>query len=452
MREFQKILIANRGEIAVRIIRACREMNIKTVAVYASVDKDSLHVILADEAVCIGNHEIQNSYLNANAILQAAINTGAQAIHPGYGFLSENAQFVRMCEAIGIVFIGPKAFHIEQMGDKQTARESMIKAGVPIVPGSKGIVDTVEEAFKVSQEIGYPVLIKATAGGGGKGMRICYEETSLKALFLQAKQEAALSFGNDDVYIERFVESPRHVEMQVIADKHGNGAHLFERECSVQRKNQKLIEEAPIQNLSPSTRKRLYKMALNAMSKIKYESLGTLEFIMDKDENIYFIEMNTRLQVEHTVTEMITGIDLVKEQIRIAEGKPLSFKQRDLKIHGHAIEMRINAEKPYHGFMPSTGIIKSVHFPGGNGIRLDSFVYQGYKVLPFYDSMIGKIIVHAPIREEAIERALSALEELDIDGIETNAEFLLDILHSKDFSNNTYTTGLVPKLLEEGDR
>ncbi len=448
MRAFQKVLIANRGEIAVRIIRACREMNIKTVAIYSTVDKDSLHVILADETVCIGNHDINSSYLNQNAILQAAINTGAEAIHPGYGFLSENAEFAQMCEAIGVVFIGPKAHHIKLMGDKQTARETMIKSGVPVVPGSKEIVKTFDEAHRISKEIGYPVLIKATAGGGGKGMRVCYDDKSLKSLYLQARQEAALSFGNDDVYIERFIESPRHVEMQILCDQHGNKVHLFERECSVQRRNQKLIEEAPIQNLKASTRKRLYKIAHNAISKIDYVSLGTLEFIMDKDENIYFIEMNTRLQVEHTITEMITGIDLVKAQIRVAQGIPLNFRQKDLDVKGHSIEMRINAEIPYKGFMPSVGTIDSIHFPGGNGVRLDSFVYQGYKVLPYYDSMIGKIIVHASNRSEAIEKALSALEELDINGIDTNSEFLLDILHSSPFKSNDYNTTLVNKILE----
>lgn len=451
MTMIQKVLIANRGEIAVRIIRACRELNIKTVAVYATVDRDSLHVKLADEAICIGDHRLENSYLNHNAILQAAVNTQVQAIHPGFGFLSENADFVRACERVGITFIGPSADLIDKMGDKQTARETMIAAGVPIVPGSKGLIHDLAQAYQVAKEIGYPVLIKATAGGGGKGMRVCYDASLLEDAFNQARQEAFNAFNNADVYIEKFVEGPRHIEIQILGDKHGNSVHLFERECSVQRNNQKMIEEAPVQNLSSKTRKKLYDVATKAAKQVQYVSAGTLEFIMDKDENFYFIEMNTRIQVEHPVTELITGVDIVKEQIRIAEGKPLSFKQSDLKTNGHAIEIRVNAEDPDQGFRPMAGTLNGLHFPGGNGIRIDSFVYQGYKILPFYDSMIAKVIVHGSNRDEAMEKAIRCLEEIDLDGIKTNVDFQLEILLNQKFQDNVYDTTLVQTLLK-GDK
>ncbi|HLV49658.1 MAG TPA: biotin carboxylase N-terminal domain-containing protein, partial [Erysipelothrix sp.] len=343
----QRVLIANRGEVAVRIIRACRELNISTVAIYSDVDKNSLHVLLADEAVCVGNHRLENSYLNQQAILQAAINTKCHAIHPGFGFLSENAEFAQACERLGIEFIGPKSETITLMGNKQNARETMIKAGVPCVPGSEGLIENVDEALTVSEGMGFPVLIKAAMGGGGKGMRVAYDAETLPKAYEQAKQEAQNAFGNGDVYIEKFIEKPRHIEVQILGDKFGNVVHLFERECSVQRNNQKMIEEAPVKNLSKKTRKALYEAAVNAGSFLKYESLGTLEFIMDQQENFYFIEMNTRLQVEHPITEMITGIDLVKAQLLVASNRPLSYKQTDIKKQGHAIELRITSENPY---------------------------------------------------------------------------------------------------------
>lgn len=451
MKMIQKLLIANRGEIAVRIIRACRELNISTVAVYSTVDKDSLHVMLADEAVCIGDHQLTNSYLNQEAILQAAINTQAQAIHPGFGFLSERDDFVEKCEALGIKFVGPHSQHLRIMGDKVTARQTMIEAGMPVVPGSKGLINTYKEAQKVAKELGFPLIIKATAGGGGKGMRICYSKETLKDMYDQARSEGGMAFGNDAVYIERFVEHPRHIEVQVIGDDFGNVCHVFERECSVQRNNQKMIEEAPVQNLSPKTRQRLYDVSVQAAQKIGYVSAGTFEFIMDAKENFYFIEMNTRIQVEHPVSEMISGLDLIKEQIRVAEGRRLSFKQTDISAFGHAIELRINAEDPKHNFRPAAGKINSVHMPGGNGVRIDTFVYSGYTILPFYDSMIAKVIVHAPTRDEAMEKAIRCLEEIDIDGIVTNVDFQLEVLLSEAFQDNAYTTSLVSELLKEGD-
>ncbi len=450
MKMIQKLLIANRGEIAVRIIRACRELNIATVAVYSNVDKDSLHVMLADEAVCIGDHRLANSYLNQEAILQAAINTQAQAIHPGFGFLSEREDFVEKCEKLGIKFVGPKSHHIAVMGDKVSARQTMEKAGMPVVPGSKGLVSNFKDAKKLSEKLGFPLMIKATAGGGGKGMRIAFDADHFEEMYNQARLEGKAAFNNDAVYIERFVEDPRHIEVQVIGDQYGNVCHVFERECSVQRNNQKMIEEAPVQNLSESTRQRLFDVSVAAAKAIAYESCGTFEFIMDKEENFYFIEMNTRIQVEHPVSEMISGIDLIKEQIRIAEGRPLSFVQSDLRAQGHAIELRINAENPSKNFMPSAGLIKSVHMPGGNGVRIDTFVYSGYSILPFYDSMIAKVIVHAPTRDEAMEKAIRCLEEIDIEGLETNIEFQLEILLSEAFQDNRYTTALVSNLLKEG--
>lgn len=450
MKLIQKLLIANRGEIAVRIIRACRELNIRTVAVYSTVDKESLHVMLADEAVCIGDHRLSSSYLNQEAILQAAVNTQAQAIHPGFGFLSERHDFAEKCERMGIQFIGPKSHHIKLMGDKVTARQTMIDAGMPVVPGSDGLVHSLKEAQAIAKKLSYPLMIKATAGGGGKGMRVCYEQDSLEEMFTQAHTEAKLAFGNGDVYIERFVENPRHIEVQVIGDQWNNVCHVFERECSVQRNNQKMIEEAPVQNLRPETKKKLYEVSVKAAKAIKYESCGTFEFIMDSSENFYFIEMNTRIQVEHPISEMISGLDLIKEQIKVAEGRRLSFQQEDIKAFGHAIELRINAEDPYHNFRPSSGQVRSVHMPGGNGVRIDTFIYSGYTVLPFYDSMIAKIIAHAPTRDEAMEKSIRCLEEIDIDGLKTNVEFQLEILLSEQFQDNRYTTALVTELLKEG--
>lgn len=445
----QKLLIANRGEIAVRIIRACRELNIQTVAVYSNVDEDSLHVILADEAVCIGDHHLDNSYLNEEAILQAAINTQSQAIHPGYGFLSENARFAEKCERSNIKFIGPQAKIIDLMGDKVQARQTMIEASVPIVPGSQGLVHTYNEALKICDDIGYPVLIKATAGGGGKGMRICYQKDNLKRAFDGARHEGLKAFNNQDVYIEKYVENPRHIEIQILGDELGNVRHLFERECSVQRSNQKMIEEAPVMNISQKTKDKLYEVSLRAAKSIGYESLGTMEFIMDSDETFYFIEMNTRIQVEHPITELITGIDLVKEQIHIAEGRKISFEQDEVAIRGCAIEMRINAEDPHNNFLPSGGKINGLHFPGGHGVRVDSFIYPGYEILPFYDSMIGKIIVFDENRDDAVEKAIRCMEEIDIDGLSHNVNFQLEILLSEAFLDNNYTTSLVASLMKE---
>ncbi len=444
----QKILIANRGEIAVRIIRACRELNLSTVAIYSSVDKDSLHVLLADEAICIGDHHLSNSYLNQNAILQAAINTSSHAIHPGYGFLSENAEFARACERVGIEYIGPSSSLIELMGDKDKARQTMKKIGVPTVPGSKGLVKSIDEAYLNAKEIGYPLLIKASAGGGGRGMRLCRQASELEHAYNQASEEARLAFGNKDVYMERFIENPRHIEVQIIGDKHGNVAHLFERECSVQRNNQKMIEEAPCTNLSQNTKEKLYELSVKAAQEVAYESCGTIEYIMDKEENFYFIEMNTRIQVEHPISEMISGVDLVKEQLLIAQGKALSFKQEDIKAEGVALELRITAENPYENFRPSAGKLESVHFPGGMGIRIDSFIYAGYSVLPFYDSMIAKVITYAKTRDEAIEKAIRSLEEIDIDGIETNVDFLLEILLNEKFLDHNYDTSLIKTMIE----
>lgn len=444
----QKVLIANRGEIAVRIIRACRELNLNTVAVYSTVDKDSLHVHLADEAICIGDHTLANSYLNQSAILQACVNTGADAIHPGYGFLSENADFASACKHLGIEFIGPSSSLIELMGDKEKARQTMIQAGVPVVKGSKGLVENLKDAYKQAKNIGYPLLIKATAGGGGKGMRLCLKEDELEKAYTQATQEAKLAFGNGDVYMERFIENPRHIEVQIIGDKHGNIRHVFERECSVQRNNQKMIEEAPCINLSEHTKQKLYDVSVKAAKMVNYESCGTLEYIMDKDENFYFIEMNTRIQVEHPISEMISGVDLVKEQLRIAQGKKISFKQEDLKPNGVSMELRITAEDPYTNFTPSTGLINNLHFPGGYGVRIDSFIYPGYEVLPFYDSMIAKIILHGKNRDEVIEKCIRSLEEIDIEGINTNVEFLLEVLLDERFLDHHYDTSLIENMLK----
>ncbi len=447
MSKINKLLIANRGEVAVRIIRAARELNIQTVAIYATVDEDSLHVKLADEAICIGNHSLKDSYLNKEAIIQAAINTQSNAIHPGYGFLSENYEFAKLCEDLNIEFIGPKSETIKLMGDKEKARVTMKNANVPIVLGSDGLISDIEEAKEAALKIGYPLIIKATLGGGGKGMSICYSEEELINNFDKTKLEALNAFGNADVYIEQYIENPRHIEVQIMADKYNNVVHLYERECSVQRNNQKLIEEAPVVNIKDSTKEALYSAALNAAKKIAYESLGTIEFIMDKNENFYFIEMNTRLQVEHPITEMICNVDLVKEQINIANNQKLSFKQSDIKAVGHAIELRISAEDPYDNFKPNTGVINNIHFPGGFGVRIDTYIYPSYSVLPFYDSMLAKIIVYGKNRSETINKAIVALEEFDVDGIVLNSEFLLEVILNEKFLNNTYTTSLTKEML-----
>ena len=445
---FHKVLIANRGEIAVRIIRACKELGIKTVAVYSQADVHSLHVKLADESVCIGPAPSGLSYLNINAIISAAELTDAEAIHPGYGFLSENAKFAEVCEKCGITFIGPTAESMRIMGDKISARQAVIKQGVPILPGTKEGVKTVEEAVKVAKEIGFPVIIKATAGGGGRGMKIVHSQAALPNAFATARAEAQSGFGNPEVYIERYCEKPRHVEIQILGDKHGNVIHLGERDCSIQRRHQKLIEEAPSTVVTPEIRKAMGDAAVRAAAAVGYNSAGTVEFLVDKQNNFYFMEMNTRIQVEHPVTEMITGVDLVREQIRSAAGIPLRFKQKDIKIRGHAIECRINAEDPFK-FTPCPGKITAYHPPGGFGVRVDSFVYDQYTVVPNYDSLIGKLIVHADTREEAIKRMARALDEFRIEGIKTTIFFHKRIMAHKDFIEGDIDTSFLERIVLE---
>ncbi|MCL0051893.1 acetyl-CoA carboxylase biotin carboxylase subunit [Peptococcaceae bacterium] len=447
---FKKILIANRGEIALRIIRACREMRIRTVVVYSEADRDSLPVRFADEAYCIGPPASANSYLNIANIISVAELSGAEAIHPGYGFLSENAHFAEVCESCGITFIGPSAEAIERMGNKSEARKTMIEAGVPVVPGSEGIIRDKEEALEIAEKIGYPVLIKASAGGGGKGMRVAHNSDDLISSINAAQNEAAAAFGDAGVYLEKYVEEPRHVEFQILGDKHGNIINLGERDCSVQRRNQKLLEEAPSVALTPSLRRRMGEMAVKAAKAVNYYNAGTVEFLLDKNNNFYFIEMNTRIQVEHPVTEMVTGIDLIKEQIRIAAGEPLGYKQSDIKIKGWAIECRINAEDPEKNFMPCPGKIDAYLPPGGPWVRMDSAVYQGYKVPPFYDSMIGKLIVWGENRECAIARMERALSEFIIEGIPTTISFQKKILSNAFYKKGeVYTNFIQRRILNE---
>lgn len=442
---FSKILIANRGEIAVRIIRACREMGIETVAIYSTMDKDALHVQLADEAVCVGPPKATDSYLNIENIISATILKGAQAIHPGFGFLAENGRFAEMCQECNIAFIGPNAQMINLMGNKSKARETMIKAEVPVVPGSKGAVADLEKALEVAEEIGFPVMIKASAGGGGKGMRLAYSKDEFVKAFTTAKQEAKASFGNDSMYIEKYIENPRHIEFQILGDSFGNVIHLGERDCSIQRRHQKVIEEAPSPAINSMLRKKMGEAAIKAAASINYKNAGTVEFILDKEGNFYFIEMNTRIQVEHPVTEMVTGIDIIKEQIKIAAGLPLKIKQEDVKINGHAIECRINAENPQKGFLPSPGTVKGLYLPGGFGIRIENALYEGYKIPPVYDSMIAKLISHGRDRKEAIAKMKSALGEFIIEGIDTNIDFLFDILHIEDFEKGNVDTAFIEK-------
>jgi acetyl-CoA carboxylase biotin carboxylase subunit len=448
MTMFHKVLIANRGEIALRIIRACKELGIRTVAVYSTADKDSLHVKLADESVCIGPAPSAQSYLNINAIISAAELTDAEAIHPGYGFLSENARFAEICEQCGITFIGPTAASMRTMGDKISARQAVIKHGVPILPGTKEGVPSVEEAIRIAKEIGFPVIIKATAGGGGRGMKIVHSPATLPNAFATARTEAQAGFGNPEVYIEKYCVEPRHVEIQVLADKHGNCIHLGERDCSIQRRHQKIIEEAPCPVLSPETRAAMGAAAVKAAKAVGYNSVGTVEFLLDKSGAFYFMEMNTRIQVEHPVTEMITGIDLIREQIRSAAGLPLRYSQDDVKINGHAIECRINAEDPVK-FTPSPGKITSYHTPGGLGVRIDSFVYDQYTVVPHYDSMIGKLIVHAETREDAIRRMARALDEYIVEGIRTTIPFHKKIMANRDFFEGNIDTGFLERIVLE---
>lgn len=435
---FKKILIANRGEIALRVIRTCREMGIKTVAVYSTADRDSLHVKFADEAVCIGKPASVDSYLNIPHIMAAAEITNADAVHPGYGFLAENARFSQICADHGIKFIGPTPEMINKMGDKITAKETMIKAGVPVVPGGEGLLESLEEANRMAKEVGYPVILKATAGGGGKGMRVVWKEDDMEKAYTTAKAEAAASFKNDGIYMEKFVEEPRHIEIQVAGDQYGNVCHLSERDCSIQRRHQKLVEESPSPFMTPELRKKMGEAAIKAASAINYESVGTIEFLVDKHRNFYFMEMNTRIQVEHCVTEEVVNYDLIKEQIKIASGEKISGRNYEPQLH--AIECRINAEDPYNDFRPSPGKITVLHTPGGHGVRVDSHVYAGYVIPPYYDSMIGKLITVAQTREEAIDTMYRALSEYVIEGVKTTIPFHLQLMKNEQFRKGNFTT------------
>ncbi|MEY8515425.1 acetyl-CoA carboxylase biotin carboxylase subunit [Lachnospiraceae bacterium 29-84] len=445
---FQKILIANRGEIAVRIIRACREMGILSVAVYSEADRDALHTQLADEAVCIGKAPVADSYLNMERILSAAIATKAQAIHPGFGFLSENEHFAGMCESCGIAFIGPSGEIINKMGNKSQARATMMEAGVPVVPGTKEPIYDAEKGLELAEGIGYPVMIKASSGGGGKGMRIAESREVFADHFRLAQQESVNAFGDHTMYIEKYVEEPRHIEIQILADKFGNVLWLGERDCSIQRRHQKMLEEAPCAVIDEELRERMGQTAVRAAKAAHYENAGTIEFLLDKHKNFYFMEMNTRIQVEHPVTEMVTGIDLVKAQIRIAAGEPLAIRQEDITLKGHAIECRINAEDPQKNFMPCPGTVKDLHFPGGNGVRIESALYNGYTIPAFYDSMVAKVIVHGEDREDAIRKMRSALGEVVVDGITTNLDFQYDMLSHPVFLSGNINTHFIPDYFE----
>lgn len=442
---FNKILIANRGEIAVRIIRACREMGIRTVAVYSEADKDCLHTLLADEAICIGPAPSSQSYLNMERILSATVAMKADAIHPGFGFLSENARFAKLCQQCNITFIGPSAEIINRMGNKSESRNTMMQAGVPVVPGSKEPVYTAEDGLVMAKEIGFPVMIKASSGGGGKGMRISRSEEDFTEHFNAAQLESVKGFSDDTMYIEKYIEKPRHVEFQIMGDKFGHVVHLGERDCSIQRRHQKVMEESPCEVISPELRKKMGEVAVKAAKAVNYENAGTIEFLLDKDKNFYFMEMNTRIQVEHPVTELVSGIDLIKEQIRVAAGEPLSVSQEDIQIKGHAIECRINAENPKKHFMPCPGRITNVHIPGGNGVRVDTHIYNDYKVPANYDSMLMKLIVYDKDRASAIAKMRSALGEVIIEGIETNIDFQYEILENEAFQKGDTDTGFIEK-------
>ena len=441
---FEKILIANRGEIAVRIIRACREMGIKTVAVYSEADRDSLHTLLADEAICIGPAPAGQSYLNMERILSATVAMKAEAIHPGFGFLSENARFAELCEKCNIAFIGPSADIINRMGNKSEARKTMIEAGIPVVPGSKEPVYTVEEALEMAKTIGFPVMIKASSGGGGKGMRVSWGEDDFAMNFESAQLESIKGFSDNTMYLERYVEKPRHVEFQIMADKYGNVVHLGERDCSIQRRHQKVLEESPSVAISDELRRKMGETAVRAAKAVGYENAGTIEFLLDKNRNFYFMEMNTRIQVEHPVTELVTGLDLIKEQIRVASGERLSVSQKDIHVSGHAIECRINAENPERNFMPCPGTITNIHVPGGNGVRVDTHIYNDYKVPANYDSMLMKLIVHGRDRAEAIAKMRRALGELIIEGLDTNLDFQYEILNNEAYQNGEVDTDFIP--------
>lgn len=442
---FKKVLIANRGEIAVRIIRACRELGIHTVAVYSTADKNALHAQIADEAVCIGPAQSKDSYLNMRAIISACEVTGADAIHPGFGFLSENPTFARTCEKCGITFIGPRAESIEMLGDKAQAKETMKEAGVPVIMGSDGAIFNIHAAHTLARDLGYPVMVKASAGGGGRGIRIVRSDEELEAQITAAKQEALACFGNDEIYIEKFIENPKHIEIQILADNYGNVVSLGERDCSMQRRNQKVLEESPspASFMNEELRQKMGEAACRAARVCGYRNAGTVEFLVDNKGNFYFMEMNTRIQVEHPITEQVTGIDLVKNQLLIASGEKLRYKQEDIKIKGHAIECRINAEDPAKGFRPSPGVIKSLFIPGGMGVRIDSAVYQGYEISPYYDSMIGKLITYANTREEAIAKMNWALSEFIVDGVATNVDFQLKLIRTDEFIDGNYDNGFL---------
>lgn len=445
---FKKVLIANRGEIAVRIIRACRELGVRCVAVYSTADRNALHAQIADEAVCIGPPATKDSYLNMNAVIQAAINVGAEAIHPGFGFLSENAEFARLCEKSGIVFIGPSYKSIEMLGDKAAAKETMAAAGVPVIPGSKGAVKSIDEAKEIAEKCGYPVLVKASAGGGGRGIRRVDSSDDLESQIIAAQQEALSFFGDDTVYIEKFLVNPHHVEIQIMADKMGNTIYLGERDCSMQRRNQKILEECPSPVVNAELREKMGKAAVTAAKECGYYNAGTIEFLVDEERNFYFMEMNTRIQVEHPITEEITGFDLVKAQIEVASGTPLRVSQEDIKLTGHAIECRINAENPDMDFRPSPGTINALYVPGGPGIRIDSAVYQGYTITPYYDSMISKLIVHGADRDEAIRKMRWALSEFIVDGVDTNIDFQLEIIKQPEFLGGNYDNGFLTRYMK----
>jgi acetyl-CoA carboxylase, biotin carboxylase subunit len=436
----KKVLIANRGEIAVRIIRACHELGLEAVAVYSTADADAMHVKLADQAICIGGPSSKDSYLNKNNILSAAIATGCDFLHPGYGFLSENAEFASMVEDCAIRFIGPASDSISKMGDKAQARAIAKQNGIPIIEGSEGTIHSLEEAYKWARQIGYPIMLKASAGGGGRGMRVCHSDQDLKQAFEHTQLEASASFGDPSIYMERYIESPRHIEIQILGDTHKNVVSLFERDCSLQRRHQKMVEEGPSNIVSAVLRRKLNQAAIKLAKAINYVGAGTLEFLVDKKGNHFFIEMNTRIQVEHPVTEMITGVDLVKEQIKIAMGDPISFKQLDLKVNGHAIECRILAENPKFDFRPSPGVVKNVSIPGGFGVRVDTHLYAGYVIPPYYDSLIAKLIVWGKTRDEAIIKMQQALREFAIEGIDTNIEYLYVLMHNQDFKQGHYDT------------
>lgn len=444
-----KVLIANRGEIAVRIIRACRELGIQTVAVYSEADKEALHAQLADEAICIGPAPSAESYLQMDRIISATIVSGADAIHPGFGFLSENSKFAELCEKCGITFIGPSAEVIRLMGNKSQARNTMIEAGVPVIPGSQELILDVEAGLKTAEEIGYPVIVKAALGGGGKGMRVAYTPNEFPTAFQTAQKEARMAFGDDSMYMEHFVENPRHIEFQILADSHGNVIHLGERDCSIQRNHQKMIEEAPSAALSEELRAKMGEVAVRAAKAAGYVNAGTVEFLLEPDGRFYFMEMNTRIQVEHPVTEWVTGLDLIQEQLRIASGLPLSCTQEDIRITGHAIECRINAENPAKNFRPSPGTIRGLYLPGGKGVRIDTAIYSGYTVPPYYDSMLAKVIVHGNTRKEAIAKMRSVLGEVIIEGIDTNIDYQYALMNNPVYQSGDFNISFIENLQQE---